>query len=470
MTETERTLSAITPLDGRYFGRVADLAEFVSEAGLIRERLRVEAGWLLWLADCEQIRDGLKLSDAVRTLLTDIFDNPPASAAERVKAIELRTNHDVKAVEYHLGELVREAGGGDDVISMIHFGCTSEDINNLAYALMLRKVRDKILVPAMRRIIDALVERAESWASIPMLARTHGQAATPTTVGKELAVFAFRLERQLEQFVQQEIFGKMNGAVGNYNAHVVAFAQLDWPAIGRGFVEQYLGLKQNPLTTQIESHDTLIEYCAILQRFHAILTGLCRDLWSYIALGYFRQKSTEGEVGSSTMPHKVNPIDFENAEGNLGIANALIGHYIDKLPISRWQRDLSDSTVQRTLGTMLGHALVAYKAFLHGFGKLELAAGRIDADLSQAWEVLAEPIQMVMRRYGVADAYERLKAHTRGKAVTRETIDAVIQATTELPADAKKRLATLTPSSYIGEAPRLTLSFCEAIASKRKKD
>ena len=468
MTETERTLSAITPLDGRYFGRVKDLAEFVSESGLMRERLRVEAGWLLWLADCEYIRDVFKLSEPIRTLLAGIYDCPPPQAAARIKAIEGETNHDVKAVEYYLREVLREAGAGDDVISMIHFGCTSEDINNLAYAMMLRTVRDEIIAPAMRKIVDALVDRAGAWAAVAMLSRTHGQPASPTTVGKELAVFAFRLERQLDQLIHQDLFGKMNGAVGNYNAHVVAFPQVDWPATGRGFVEQFLGLKQNPLTTQIESHDTMVEYCAIIHRFDTILTGLCRDLWGYISLGYFRQKTKEGEVGSSTMPHKVNPIDFENAEGNLGIAGTLINHYADKLPISRWQRDLSDSTVQRTLGTMLGHVLVGYRAFLHGFGKLEITVERIDADLSQTWEVLAEPIQMVMRRYGVADAYERLKVLTRGKAVTRETIGEVIRATKELPAEARERLAALTPSSYTGEAQRLTETFCEDLAAKRR--
>ena len=470
MTDTKRTLSAITPLDGRYFDRVADLAELVSESGLIRERLRVEAGWLLWLADCEQVRDGLRLSDTLRKTLGNLADCPPEDAAQRVKAIEARTNHDVKAVEYYLREVLREAGAGDDVLSMIHFGCTSEDINNLAYALMLRAARDNILVPAMQRIIDGLAHLAAAWAAVPMLSRTHGQAATPTTVGKELAVFAFRLQRQLEQLSHQELFGKMNGAVGNYNAHVVAFPGLDWPSIAREFVEQFLGLKQNPLTTQIESHDTLLEYCAAVQRFNTILLGLCRDLWAYISIGYFRQKTKEGEVGSSTMPHKVNPIDFENAEGNLGVAGALLGHYADKLAVSRWQRDLSDSTVLRTLGTSLGHSLVAYKGFMVGLDKLELGTDRIAADLAEAWEVLAEPVQMVMRRYHVADAYERLKAASRGKTVTREAILAVIQATAELPGEAKEQLTALTPAMYTGEAERLTLRFCEDLAAIRRRE
>jgi adenylosuccinate lyase len=459
MNLKDAELLAITPLDGRYRSKIEKLAEIVSEAGLIRQRLRVEAGWLLWLLEQPVIGSAVKVSASVKHVIEAYFNNPPLQAAAAVKEIEKETNHDVKAVEYHLRSVLQQHGAPSELLCLIHFACTSEDINNLSYAMMLREARDRHVLPAMDEIIGDLAKKAHEWAEVGMLSRTHGQSATPTTVGKELAVFAHRLLRQRDILKKTELYGKMNGAVGNYNAHLVAYPELDWEQISRGFIEDRLGLKQNPLTTQIENHDSMIEYFDAIKRFNSILIGFARDMWSYISLGYFKQKSNPKEVGSSTMPHKVNPIDFENAEGNLGVANAIAQHYGEKLLISRWQRDLTDSTVQRTVGTMLGHTLLSYQSLLRGLGKLQLDINKVSFDLDQAWEVLAEPIQTVMRRYGVSDAYERLKAETRGAAVSRSTLERIIRETAEIPEERKESLLHLTPGRYLGIAEKLARDF-----------
>ncbi len=443
-------LTALSPVDGRYAARVADLRELASEYGLVRLRVLVEVRWLEALA-ADPVLPGLPPFDAdTRGVLDRIVRDFDLAEGQRVKAIESRINHDVKAVEYYLRERLEAHPALARAVPYVHFACTSEDINNLAYALMLKEVRERHLLPAMTRVIDAIRVLAHAHADRAMLARTHGQPATPTTLGKEMAVFAHRLGRQREQLAAQPILGKMNGAVGNFNAHYAACPALDWPRLAARFVAG-LGLQWNPYTTQIEPHDWMAEYFAAVVRFDTILIDFCRDIWGYVAIGYFGQRAVAGEVGSSTMPHKVNPIDFENAEGNLGVANAVLEHLCAKLPISRWQRDLSDSTALRNVGAALAQALVAFDSVLRGIGKLEVNAHALERDLAGAWEVLAEAVQTVMRRHGIADSYEQLKALTRGRAIDREGLAAFIAAL-PLPEADRAELARLTPAAYVGNA------------------
>ena len=446
-------LNAVTSVDGRYASKTAPLRPFCSEYGLIRYRVMVEVRWFQALAGQAEMPEFPTLSDAANRFLDEIVDQFDEEDAGRVKAIEATTNHDVKAVEYYLGERLAESEELSGLTNWLHFACTSEDINNLSYALLVKDAVAQVLAPAFADINEKLDALAQEHADLPMLSRTHGQTASPTTLGKEVANLSARLRSQAEQIGGQAILGKINGAVGNFNAHISANADMDWPSFSRAFVES-LGLAFNPYTTQIEPHDWMAELFNALTRYHTVMLDLCRDTWAYISLGYFKQKTIAGEVGSSTMPHKVNPIDFENAEGNLGIANALLAHLAEKLPISRWQRDLTDSTVQRTIGTAFGHALIAYASLMKGLGKLEANAGRIAEDLDQAWEVLAEPIQTVMRRYGVENPYEQLKALTRGKAITRETLHAFIREL-DIPDTAREDLLALTPSTYIGNAAEM---------------
>ncbi len=443
-------LSAISPVDGRYGGKTSALRPLFSEFGLIHHRVLVEVRWLQALAQDAGIAEVPGFSAAATKQLDTIVSEFSLADAMRVKEIERTTNHDVKAVEYCLKEKITGNAELEAVKEFIHFACTSEDINNLAYALMVKTGRDQVMLPAMDEIIKKLRTLAIELAAQPMLSRTHGQTASPTTVGKEIANVAHRLQHQREMFAQVEILGKINGAVGNYNAHYCAYPDIDWPKFAQNFIES-IGLKMNPYTIQIEPHDYLAELFDAMNRFNTILIDLSRDLWAYISLGYFKQKTIAGEVGSSTMPHKVNPIDFENAEGNLGIANALNGHLAAKLPISRWQRDLTDSTVLRTLGVGFGHSLIACQSLMRGLNKLEVNAAELNADLESSWEVLAEPIQTVMRRYGIANPYEKLKAVTRGKTITREDMHCFIK-TLELPKDVITRLLKLTPQNYIGNA------------------
>jgi len=444
-------LTAISPIDGRYADKTAELRPIFSEYGLIRHRVQVEVRWLQALARHPGIPEVPPLSEAALRLLDGLVENFTVADAQRIKDIERITNHDVKAVEYRLKEKTAGNAELEAVSEFIHFACTSEDINNLAYALMLREARAQVLLPQLDALGDAITRLAHQYADQPMLARTHGQPASPTTLGKEMANVAYRLKRQRAQLVAVPLLGKINGAVGNYNAHLAAYPELDWEDFARRFVTEDLGLDWNPYTIQIEPHDYMAEFFHAVMRANTVLLDFCRDLWSYIAIGYFRQKTVAGEIGSSTMPHKVNPIDFENAEGNLGVANALLDHLAAKLPVSRWQRDLTDSTVLRTLGVGLAHSLVAYQSCLKGLGKLEVNATALAADLDDNWEVLAEPIQTVMRRYGIEQPYEQLKALTRGQRVDRETLRAFI-ADLAIPADAKQRLLALTPASYTGNA------------------
>ncbi len=443
-------LTAISPTDGRYGEKTVDLRPLFSEYGLIHHRVMVEVRWLQALANNDAITEVPAFDEKTTNLLDKIVEKFDVEDAQRVKNIERTTNHDVKAVEYFLKEKIRGNTALEAVNEFFHFACTSEDINNLSYALMLKSGRDTVLIPAMDEIIHNLAAMARELANQPMLSRTHGQTASPTTVGKELANVVHRLRKQRNETADVAILGKINGAVGNYNAHLVAYPEIDWPAFAQAFIES-LGLQMNPYTIQIEPHDYIAELFDATARFNTILIDLCRDIWSYISLGYFRQKTVAGEVGSSTMPHKVNPIDFENAEGNLGVANALFNHLAAKLPISRWQRDLTDSTVLRTLGTGLAHSMIAYQSLQKGLGKLEVNAARLDEDLEASWEVLAEPIQTVMRRYGIENPYEKLKELTRGKAITREDLHRLINSL-DLPEDARDRLLQLTPQSYIGNA------------------
>ena len=447
------TLRALSPTDGRYAGKVEPLRDIFSEYGLIRFRVLVEIRWLQCLADHDAIEELPPLSSVMKDMLNDVIDNFGMDHAERVKAIEATTNHDVKAVEYFIRERIGSGPETDRLKDFLHFACTSEDINNLAYALMLRAARKDVLSPAMRDIRLKLKKLATELAEQPMLSRTHGQTASPTTLGKEMANVAARLKHAQARFSDVTILGKFNGAVGNFNAHHVAYPDVDWPAVSRQFVES-LGLVQNPHTTQIEPHDWTAEYAHALVRYNTILIDLCRDTWGYISLGYFKQKVKEGEVGSSTMPHKVNPIDFENAEGNLGLANALLGHMAEKLPISRWQRDLTDSTVQRNFGAAIGYLLIALDSLKKGLGKLEVNKHAIAADVEGAWEVLAEAVQTVMRRYGIPEPYEKLKALTRGRAVDAALISEFVQ-TLDIPAAEKARLLELRPETYLGLASTL---------------
>jgi len=443
-------LTALSPVDGRYGAKTESLRPIFSEYGLIRHRVQVEVRWLQALAEQEEIREVPALGSHASHVLDDIIEKFSEADAQRVKNIERTTNHDVKAVEYFLKEKIAGNQELEAVSEFIHFACTSEDINNLAYALMLREARNQSLLPLMDDVVKAIVDMAHCHADVPMLSRTHGQTASPTTVGKEMANVAARLMRQREQFAALPVLGKMNGAVGNYNAHLIAYPEVDWPALSRRFINR-LGLEMNPYTTQIEPHDYLAEQFDCLARFNTVLIDFCRDVWAYISLGYFKQKTVADEVGSSTMPHKVNPIDFENAEGNLGIANALFDHFAAKLPVSRWQRDLSDSTVLRNIGVAIAHVIIACESCLKGIGKLEVNERRTAEDLDASWEVLAEALQTVMRRYGIEKPYEKLKALTRDRTVNRDTLAAFI-ADLDIPDAARSALAELAPAGYTGNA------------------
>ena len=445
------SLHALSPLDGRYASRLDPLRPLLSEASFMHRRVQVEVAWLIGLSDLG-MAELPPFPEAARKTLQGWVDAFSLEDAARIKAIEAVTNHDVKAVEYFLKEKAA-ASGSEELVKaaeFIHFCCTSEDINNTSHALMLREAREQVLRPAIQALIDKLAQMIEATADQPMLSRTHGQTASPTTLGKELANVRARLRGARDKFFAVTPMAKMNGAVGNYNAHMAAAPDVDWPTFSRKVVEG-LGLNFNPTTIQIEPHDWIAEYCDALARINTILIDYCRDTWGYVSLGYFKQKLKVGEVGSSTMPHKVNPIDFENAEGNLGLANALLRHLSEKLPISRWQRDLTDSTVLRNLGVALGHSLLAFDSCFKGMNKLEVNAARLDEDLGNAWEVLAEPIQSVMRRYGLPEPYEQLKELTRGQGMTQERISAFIEGLS-LPSDAVRYLACLTPASYVGHA------------------
>lgn len=444
------SLTAISPIDGRYADKTWDLRSVVSEYGLIRYRLIVEVRWLQALASHPGIPDVPELSESASAVLDKIIHDFDITRAQRVKAIEDTTNHDVKAVEYYLKEEIKNNDELSDISEFIHFACTSEDINNLTYSLMLSEARSRFLQPMLEQIRQTLAKMSHRYADQAMLARTHGQPASPTTLGKELSVFARRLARQETQLEKIHILGKMSGAVGNYNAHLAAYPEVDWSALAKQFIHS-LGVEISPATTQIEPHDYIAEYFHVLARANNILLDMCRDIWGYISLGYFKQRSVSGEVGSSTMPHKVNPIDFENAEGNLGLANAVLEHLANKLPISRWQRDLSDSTALRNLGVGLAHTVIAKQSILRGLEKLESSPSRMADDLDANWAVLAEAIQTVMRRYGEEAPYEKLKALTRGRQVDEQSVHEFIE-TLGIPEEAKKRLRDLTPDAYTGNA------------------
>ncbi len=450
---SEAALLALSPLDGRYAGKVDALRPIFSEYGLIKARMKVEVEWLLALANEPGIIELPQFTEAASKRLRALVSGFSIADASRVKEIERTTNHDVKAVEYFIKEQLQGDAELGPALEFVHFGCTSEDINNLSYALMLEQARSEVLLPALDQVITQLRSLAHAQAAQPMLSRTHGQTASPTTLGKEIANVVARLQRQRGQIAAVELTGKSNGAVGNYNAHVIAYPEVDWPAFSQAFIGR-LGIVFNPYTTQIEPHDNVAEIGDATRRANTVLIDLARDVWGYISLGYFKQTLKEGEVGSSTMPHKVNPIDFENAEGNFGVANALFEHFSAKLPISRWQRDLTDSTVLRTLGTAFGHTLVALDSLGKGLGKLAVAPERLDADLDGAWEVLAEAVQTVMRRHGLPNPYEQLKALTRGHGITEQSMREFV-GSLELPADAKQRLLELTPGRYIGLAEML---------------
>lgn len=457
-------LTALSPLDGRYMSRVGALRNLFSEWGLIRYRVRVEVSWLVHLASEPDIAEVPRLSPEAQLFLDGLWADFTVDDAERVKSIEKEINHDVKAVEYFLKESLSTFPELESIVEFVHFGCTSEDINNLAYALMLDNARRDVLLPAGERIKNALISLSDENASTAMLARTHGQPASPTTLGKEIANVIARFEPALREFGRTAIAGKFNGAVGNYNAHLAAYPGIGWPDVSRRFIKG-LGLDVQAMSTQIEPHDQLAALCHAASRINTILIDLSRDLWSYISIGYFRSKSVTGEVGSSTMPHKINPIDLENAEGNLGLANALLNHLAEKLPISRWQRDLTDSTVMRNLGTAMGHSLIGWTSLTKGLDKLATDQDRIAEDLDSSWEVLAEAIQTVMRRHGIAEPYEKLKALTRGqKNIDRASIRDFV-ATLDLPADAKKRLLDLTPATYTGNADRATREFLRTLSN-----
>jgi len=447
------SLMAISPLDGRYTSKLDHLRQTLSEFGLIRFRVLIEIRWLIALIQNDEISELNAFNKKDLPFLESIIDDFNLQDAERVKTIEQTTNHDVKAIEYFIREKILVRPEFNFLIPFIHFACTSEDINNLSYSLMLKEVRENALMPALLEILENLTHKADEYAKIAMLARTHGQTATPTTLGKEFANFAARLDYQCQTLKNQRLLGKFNGAVGNYNAHYAAYPEINWVEFNAKFVES-LGLTFNPYTTQIEPHDFIAEFLQCLIRINIILLDLSRDFWTYTSLGYFQQKSSANEVGSSTMPHKINPIDFENAEGNLGIANALADHLAFKLPVSRLQRDLSDSTAMRNIGSIMGYAVLSYQALQKGLNKISANAKFIQTDLAERWEVLAEPIQTVMRRYGIADAYEQLKAFTRGKSITQQSMRQFIDQL-KIPESAKKHLLGLTPENYIGEATEL---------------
>ncbi|MCL9782341.1 adenylosuccinate lyase [Vibrio sp. S4M6] len=448
-------LTAVSPVDGRYGSKTIALREIFSEFGLLKYRTIVEIRWLQKLSQTDGIKEVPAFSAQAHQFLDDIADNFSESDAARIKEIERTTNHDVKAVEYFLKEKVSEVAELDAVNEFIHFACTSEDINNTSHALMLKEARETVILPEIRNIINAISKLAEEYRDIPLLSRTHGQPASPSTMGKEMANVAYRMERQYKQIENVEILAKINGAVGNYNAHLSAYPELDWHAFSEEFVTQSLGVTWNPYTTQIEPHDYIAELFDAVARFNTILIDFDRDVWGYIALGHFKQKTIAGEIGSSTMPHKVNPIDFENSEGNLGLANAVFGHLAQKLPVSRWQRDLTDSTVLRNLGVGVGYAIIAYTSTLKGISKLEVNREALLSELDQNWEVLAEPVQTVMRRYGIEKPYEKLKELTRGKRVDGEAMRNFIDGL-ELPENEKARLKEMTPANYIGQAIELT--------------
>jgi adenylosuccinate lyase len=443
-------LTAVSPIDGRYGSKTEILRSIFSEYGLIKSRVTVEVRWLQHLANHSQINELPSFSADADKLLNNLVSDFSTDYADRVKEIERTTNHDVKAVEYLIKE---QFAGNKELLAInefVHFACTSEDINNLSHALMLKEGRENVIVPICQKLIDKLREMAHDLATVAMLSRTHGQTASPTTVGKEIANVVARLDRQLDQIKAVELLGKINGAVGNYNAHISAYPEVDWVANAKTFIEG-LGLTFNPYTTQIEPHDYIAELYDAIARFNTILIDLDRDIWGYVSMGFFKQKTIAGEVGSSTMPHKVNPIDFENSEGNLGIANAVMNHLSTKLPVSRWQRDLTDSTVLRNMGVGLGYSVIAYESTLKGLNKLQLNEQRISADLDNAWEVLAEPIQTIMRRYHIEEPYEKLKALTRGQDINKETILAFVE-TLAVPEEAKQVMRELTPANYIGNA------------------
>lgn len=450
---SQHALTALSPLDGRYASKVDALRPIFSEFGLIKARVKVEIEWLLALAAEGGISELAPFSDAATKRLRDFADGLSTADAARVKAIEATTNHDVKAVEYLIKERLKDDPELAPALEFVHFACTSEDINNLSYALMLRDAREHVMLPKLDGLIASLRDLAHTHAALPMLSRTHGQTASPTTVGKEFANVVARLDRQRAVLAATPMPGKINGAVGNYNAHVASYPAIDWVTFSKNFVES-MGLTWQPYTTQIEPHDGIAEISDVMKRVDTILIDLSRDIWGYISQGYFKQKLKEGEVGSSTMPHKVNPIDFENAEGNFGIANALYEHFAAKLPISRWQRDLTDSTVLRALGTAFGHSLIGFDALSRGLGKLEVNPERLAADLDASWEVLAEAVQTVMRRYGLPNPYEQLKALTRGQGINKASMREFVEAL-DLPADAKAELIAMTPGTYIGVAAEL---------------
>ena len=444
------SLTAISPIDGRYQNKTDVLRPIFSEYGLFRFRVLVEIEWLKALAKHHGIKEIAPFSKNSISILNKFKNDFSVADAEKIKKIEKTTNHDVKAVEYFIRDKVKTHKALKDASQFIHFACTSEDINNLSHALMLKEARDLVLLPKLDETISALKALAKKYAATPMLSRTHGQTASPTTLGKEIAVFVHRLSRQKKQFEKIELLGKMNGAVGNFNAHLSAYPNLNWMSLSKQFVES-LGLDWNPHTTQIESHDYMAEYFHVLSRINTIYIDLSRDVWSYISLGYFKLKLKKGEIGSSTMPHKVNPIDFENAEGNLGLANGIFEHLAQKLPISRWQRDLTDSTVLRNMGVGIAHTLIAFDSLAKGLSKLDINPAALNNDLEQAWEVLAEPIQTVMRRYGIEQPYEKLKALSRGHKLSQKDIQDFVQKL-EIPAAAKEALLALTPATYIGNA------------------
>lgn len=444
------SLTAISPIDGRYSSKCNELRDIFSEYGLMRCRVRVEVSWLKKLAACPGITEVNNLSDEAVSFLDGIVQNFSVKDASRIKEIERTTNHDVKAVEYFLKEKTADNEELAKISEFIHFSCTSEDINNNSHGLMLLEGRDRVLLPQLKKIIDAIADLAVKYRDIPMLSRTHGQPATPSTLGKEMANVCYRLHRQYRQIEAVKILGKINGAVGNYNAHMVAYPDVDWCRLSQEFVTD-LGLTWNPYTTQIEPHDYVAELFNAVSRFNTILMDFDRDVWGYISIGHFKQKTIAGEVGSSTMPHKVNPIDFENSEGNIGLANAVFSHLAAKLPVSRWQRDLTDSTVLRNIGVAFGYSLIAYQSTLKGISKLEANPENLAKDLDNNWEVLAEPIQTVMRRYGIEKPYEKLKALTRGQKVNAEIMKNFIE-TINIPHEAKDELLKLTPATYIGRA------------------
>jgi adenylosuccinate lyase len=447
------TLSALSPLDGRYASKTDGLRPWLSEAAFMRQRVLVEVHWLIALSQAK-LPDFPSFSANAEAVLLKLATDFSDVDAERIKAIEAVTNHDVKAVEYWMKEKVVGHAELEKASEFIHFACTSEDINNTSHGLMLKGARQEVILPKLRELLSALTHLAVTNADVPMLSRTHGQPASPTTLGKEMANVAMRLQRAIVNIEKVPLLGKMNGAVGNYNAHLSAYPDVDWEKFSKEVVEKRLGLEFNPYTIQIEPHDYMAELFDAIARANTILLDMNRDIWGYISVGYFKQKTKAGEIGSSTMPHKVNPIDFENSEGNLGIANALLKHLSEKLPVSRWQRDLTDSTVLRNLGTALGHSLLAYDSALKGLGKLETNPERLAEDLNNCWEVLAEPVQTVMRRYGIPNPYEQLKELTRGKGITPEGLRSFIQGLA-IPDDAKKLLLEMTPASYIGKATEL---------------